>query len=218
VPERKQVDWEAIEREFRAGQLSVSEIGRQHGVSHTAINKKAKAQGWSRNLAAKVKEAVSAKLVSDGVSTASARETIEAAATRVVEVVRSHRNDIANGRKIAQTLFAELIEGSDPENRETIEVEIEDETKGDANGKRRAMMLRAVALPSRASVLLALSSAMKNFIQLERQAFNIEGSPGDDDSSDTQRSVNEISAAIEGKLARIASPGGASSLPQEPVA
>ena len=215
---RSPVDWEAIEREYRAGQLSVSEVGRQYGVSHTAINKKAKAQGWSRNLAAKVKEAVSAKLVSDGVSTASARETIEAAATRVVEVVRSHRNDIASGRAIAQTLFAELTEGSNPENRETIEVEIEDETKGDANGKRRAMMLRAVALPSRASVLLALSSAMKNFIQLERQAFNIEGSPGDDDSSDAQRSVNEISAAIEGKLARIAPAGGSSSVPQEPVA
>lgn len=215
---RKPTDWEAIEREYRAGQLSVSEIGRQHGVSHTAINKKAKAQGWTRNLAAKVKEAVSARLVSDGVSSSNARETIEAAAARVVEVVRSHRNDITQGRTLAQALFNELAEGTDPENREAIEEAIEAETSGDRDTKRRNMMLRAVALPSRASVLLSLSSAVKNFIQLERQAFNIDGSPDDDDQSAVERSVNEISQAIEGKLARIAGPGPTSGVPQEPVA
>ena len=39
------LDREAIEREFRAGQLSVSEIGRIYGVTHTAILKKAKKLG-----------------------------------------------------------------------------------------------------------------------------------------------------------------------------
>jgi hypothetical protein len=212
MAERKPVDWEAVEREYRAGQLSVSEIGRQHGVSHTAINKKAKAQGWTRNLAARVKEAVSTKLVSDGVSSANARETVEAAAARIVEVVRSHRNDIATGRQIAQAMMAELIEAT--EHREEIEDEIEIETAGDRNGKRRAMMLRAVALPSRASTLLSLSSAIKNFIALERQAFNIDGTPSDDEP-DEQRGINEIVQSIEGKLARIAAAGTAESIPQK---
>jgi len=58
---RPVIDWEAIEREFRAGQLSVVEIGRQHGLSHTAINKRAKRDGWTRNLADKVRKAVSAR-------------------------------------------------------------------------------------------------------------------------------------------------------------
>jgi DNA-binding Lrp family transcriptional regulator len=42
MTERMSVDWEAIEREYRAGQLSVREIARQQGLSHTAINKRAK--------------------------------------------------------------------------------------------------------------------------------------------------------------------------------
>ena len=42
---RPAIDWEKIEREYRAGQLSVVEIGRQHGISHTAINKRAKRDG-----------------------------------------------------------------------------------------------------------------------------------------------------------------------------
>jgi len=171
-------DWEAIEREYRAGQLSVSEIGRQHGVSHTAINKKAKAQAWTRNLAAKVKEAVSAQLVSDGVSTANARQAVETAAARVVEVVRSHRNDISTGRKLVGALFNELNEAT--EHRFDIDEAIEVETASDTNGKRAAMMRRAVALPSRAATLLSLSGALKNIITLERQAFSIEGDAPDD--------------------------------------
>lgn len=196
--ERRPIDWEAVEREYRAGQLSVSEIGRQHHVSHTAINKKAKAQGWSRNLAAKVKEAVSTRLVSDGVSASNARETIDAAAARVVEVVRSHRNDIAEGRKLTKALFDELNEGT--VNRDEIEQAIEQETAGDGNGKRRARMLRAVALPSRTSVLVGLSSALKNFVALERQAFGIDGSPGDDDGGKkTELTDDELAAIATGR-------------------
>lgn len=185
----KVTDWEAIEREYRAGQLSVSEIGRQHGVSHTAINKKAKAQGWTRNLAAKVKAAVSTALVSDGVSAANARETVEAAAARVVDVVRSHRRDIATGRNIVQSLFEELIEAT--ANRHDIEDAIHEDTRGGddgsaAQGKRRAMMLRAVALPSRASTMQSLSAALKGLVALERQAFSIEGDAEDPDAPPTK--------------------------------
>lgn len=166
------IDWERIEAEYRAGQLSVSEIGRQHGVSHTAINKKAKAQGWTRNLAEKVREEVSARLVSDGVSAANARETIDLAAARGVEVVRQHRNDLRTGRTIVADLMAELltVNGSGDE----IEAAIEEETKDDKTGQRRALMLKAVSLPSRAGVIKDLSAAMKNLIPLERQAFSLD--------------------------------------------
>jgi hypothetical protein len=41
-----------------------------------------------------------------------------------------------------------------------IEEAIEDETIDDDNGKRRAMMLRAAALPSRAGVIVNLSTAL----------------------------------------------------------
>lgn len=177
---KPKTDWEAIEREYRAGQLSVSEIGRQHGVSHTAINKKAKLQGWTKNLAAKVRQVVSDRLVSDEVSTANARETVEAAASRVVDVVRSHRKDISTGRLMVQALFEELAEAT--EKRDEIEEAIEDETAGSSPGnmKRRAAMLRAVALPSRASTMQSLAGAVKTLVQLERQAFNIDSQPDDD--------------------------------------
>ncbi|WP_448206480.1 hypothetical protein [Azospirillum sp. sgz302134] len=178
MAERKPTDWEAIEREYRAGQLSVSEIGRQYGVSHTAINKKAKSQGWTRNLAERVREEVSARLVSDGVSAANARETVELAAARGVEIVRSHRQDIASGRKMVSLLMKELETAT--VHIDDIEEVIEEETADDSNGKRRAMMQMAVALPSRAKTIASLSMAMKNLIGLERQAFNLSDGPDDE--------------------------------------
>ncbi len=173
-------DWEAIEREYRAGQLSVTQVGRAYGVSHTAINKRAKKESWARDLTAKVREAASARLVSDGVVSASvsapnARETIDVAAARVVDVVRSHRRDISVGRAMVATLMAELQGGT--ADREAIEEAIEVETADDTNGQRRTAMLRAVALPSRAGVVKALSEAMKHLVALERQAFSIDATP-----------------------------------------
>jgi len=171
---RKSVDWEAIEREYRTGQHSIAEIGRHFDISHPAILKRAKRDGWTRNLAAKVREAVTAKLVTSEVTGAAGqRETIEAAAARVVQVVREHRKDIGSGRSIVRNLFAELAEAS--ERHDELEDDIVAETADDARAGRRTAMLRAVSLSTRAGVAFTLSSAMKNLVVLEREAFGLEG-------------------------------------------
>jgi hypothetical protein len=42
-------DWEAIESAYRAGVMSLRDIGAQYGVSEGAIRKKAKKLEWVRN-------------------------------------------------------------------------------------------------------------------------------------------------------------------------
>lgn len=196
----KNTDWEAIEREYRAGQLSVVEIGRQHGVSHTAINKRAKKEGWKRDLSSRVRAEVSARLVSPEVSEANAEEAIETAASRGVEVVRQHRASLSHANRIVSKLLDELERGTD--NAEEIEDEIEIETSGDRNGKRRAMMLKAVSLPSRASTATALTQALKNLIPLERQAFKLDDDippdPTDEDASSRYAMARRIAFALTG--------------------
>ncbi|WP_072389841.1 hypothetical protein [Hyphomicrobium sp. CS1GBMeth3] len=169
---KPEIDWEGIEREYRAGQLSVVEIGRQFGVSHTAINKRAKKNGWTRDLTEKVRKEVSARLVSDEVSATNAREAVTLAAERGVQVVRSHRNDISQGRERVTELIDELKEATT--HRAEIEAAIEEETAGDKNSERRNRMLRAVGLPARAGVIRELATALKALIPLERQAFNLD--------------------------------------------
>lgn len=41
------VDWATIRREYEAGTASVRELGRKHFISHTAINKRLKREGWA---------------------------------------------------------------------------------------------------------------------------------------------------------------------------
>jgi hypothetical protein len=193
MTERKNVDWEAIEREYRAGQLTVVEIGRQHGLSHTAINKRAKRDGWTRNLADKVREEVSARLVSE--STETERTAIEPAVARGVQVVREHRASIGRGQRLVSALFGELEKAS--ESRDEIEAAIEEETENEDNGKRRAMMLRAVALPSRAGVIVNLSNALRTLVALERQAFNLgDGLAGNDRAPDVPVTDDRRKAAL----------------------
>jgi hypothetical protein len=152
-------DWEAIEREFRAGQLSLREIAREHGITDTAIRKKAKEFGWVRDLSEQVREKVRTELVRDAVRTPNAREPeiVEAAAARGVEVVREHRRDIAGARRRAARIgsqidrLLEVLETMQPE---------------DENFLGR--------VSSAASANNALSQALSRVIPLERQAFSLD--------------------------------------------
>lgn len=178
---RPALDWEAIEREYRAGQLSVVEIGRQHGCTHGAINKRAKRDGWTRDLSARVRNRAKAKLVSPEVSAANAEQAVEDAAARVVQVVREHRRDIGAGRSLVGRMMSEL--DATTSQQDALEVEILAVTGEDSSDRRRAAMMKAISLPSRAVVIRDLSTAMKNLVTLERQAFSMDADPGEDAKS-----------------------------------
>lgn len=195
---KKATDWEAIEREYRAGQLSVREIGLQHEVSHTAINKRAKAEGWTRDLAKAVRQEVSNRLVSTEVSSANAQEAVDTAAARGVELVRQHRKSLSRAQSIIEKLLFELERGTD--NIEEIEDAIEQETQDDKDSKRRNMMLKAVSLPTRASTAAALSLTIKNIIPLERVAFNLDERSTPDEPDNGSVAVSGTAAFITDTL------------------
>lgn len=165
---RSDANWQAVEREYRAGQLSVREIGRLHGVSHTAIAKRAWKEGWTRDLAAKVRTEVVSRLVSSEVASGNADQAVDDAASRAVALVREHRQDVRAARRLVTSLVVELQDASD--NIDDIEVAIEAES--DSN-RRRAMM-KAVSLPTRASVITNLTAALKNVVTLERGVFGLD--------------------------------------------
>lgn len=51
---KPQPDWKAIELDYRAGIKTLREIADAHGITHGAINKRAKRDGWTRDLKAKI--------------------------------------------------------------------------------------------------------------------------------------------------------------------
>lgn len=172
---RKRVDWEAAERDFRAGMLSNREIGTMYGVSEGMIRKKAKEMGWLRDLTQQIQEKARAE-IARAAAPQTEKEVIATAAAAVVQVVRLHRTRIGRANEGIDILFSQLIESAT--NRDAIEQDIEDETAGEKNPERRNRMLRAVSLPSHAAVMLSLTNALKNLVGMERQAFNIDEDKG----------------------------------------
>lgn len=183
MAKRKQIDWEAIEKEFRVNQLSNVQIAKNHDISETAIRKKAKQYGWKKDLSQRVRERVREKLVRDEVREPNAddEKIVDAVAERGAKVITIHRQDIAKSQSLVQLFQGQLQEAATQ--RDEIKDSIIDETKneeGKADQKRRNMMLKAVSLPAHSGVLRDLTIAQKNLIYLERQAFNIdEGQDGE---------------------------------------
>lgn len=179
-------DWEAIESAYRAGLLSVREIASQQGVTHTAINKRAKRDGWERDLKAKIKakadSLVSKREVSRLVSTEKAvseRQLIEASAEVIANVRMEHRGDIRRAREITNSLFDELgAECADVASLSKLgELMIEPDENG--RDKLNEIYHSIIAMPERVKSVKALSDALKNLIGLERQAYDIDGPEGD---------------------------------------
>lgn len=182
-------DWEAIESAYRAGLLSVREIGSQNGVTHTAINKRAKKEGWERDLKAKIKakaEAlVSRREVSKQVSTERAvsdRQLIEANAEVIATVRMEHRGDIRRARSIANTLLTELeAECTDVASlNELGELLRREDDKG--MDKLNDLYHKVISMPGRVKSMKDLSDTLKTLIGLERQAYDIDGPVGDEAS------------------------------------
>lgn len=167
----KQPDWEAIERAYRAGSLSVRAIGEGNGVNHATILKRAKKEGWTRDLTEQVRTATKQKVTTavtrDGnrAPLVTDAEIIEEASEQAASVVLAHRTGLARWRSIAGKLSDALDE-----------IEVNEANLGDF---------------SRA--LNAGVDAQLKVIKGERQAYNLDTDEGDKTVSGLSDLMDELS-------------------------
>jgi len=206
MTEKTTPDWERIEQLYRAGVLSVREIGGACGVSHTAINKRAKSGGWERNLKAKIQAKADALVSRAEVSTEVSKETlatergiVEANAQVIANIRISHRTDIGRYRKLANSLLEELEGLTD--NRDLF-AQLGDLLRSeDDNGqdKLNDLYQKVISLPSRTKTLKDLGDTLKVLIALERQAYSIDDEqPVDDRSKLTEEELDRRIAKLSG--------------------
>ncbi|MDF2489437.1 MAG: hypothetical protein K0S77_2059 [Pseudomonas sp.] len=199
----KQPDWEAIERAYRAGLLSIREIASAHEVSHTAINKRAKRDGWDRDLKAKIKAKadalVSKREVSTEVSSKQAeteRQIIELNAEVIANIRMAHRGDISRGRRLTNKLLDELE--SLTEEQGTIKELIEqlkdgDHEDGEAMADALALAKKMSALPARTKTMRELAETLKTLVALERQAYDLDVKQGGSEEDTLSKLMDELS-------------------------
>ncbi|HEK0427395.1 TPA: hypothetical protein SMO85_003547 [Proteus mirabilis] len=177
----KRPDWEAIESAYRAGVMSIREIASQYEITHQAISKRAKKEGWERDLKAKVKaraeNLVAKREVASLVATEKAiseRQLIEANAEVIANVRMEHRDDIRRARELTNNLFDELsAECADvPALRKLGELMFSPDDNG--RDKLNEIYHSIISLPERVKSAKALSETLKNLVGLERQAYGLD--------------------------------------------
>jgi hypothetical protein len=168
---RVKYDWEAIKREYRAGQLSISEIAAQFGCRRETISRRATKEGWTRDLAPAVRKAVASKVtrITSQVTDPNVTddEIIEKAADRGAEVITLHRQDIAALRELEAKLIAELRDNPTKLYLAQYQGQIIEKTVG-------------LTAAERAQAANNLANVQHKRIALERQAFNLNDSGFDD--------------------------------------
>lgn len=181
MTEKKPTDWERIEADYRAGLLSVREIAAANGVSHTAIQKRAKADSWSRDLGAKIKARADALVAKREVATQVATERvetdrglIEANAEVIANVRLGHRKDIAKGRTLAMALLCELeAQTGDVESLQKLgELMLAPDEKG--LDRLNELYMKVISLPGRTKTMKDLGDTLHKLIGLEREAYGLE--------------------------------------------
>lgn len=182
-------DWERIELDYRAGVKSLREIAQGSGVSHVSISKRAKAQGWTRSLKAKIQskadDLVNKALVNsrvNSVNPVTERETIDANAQAVAFIKLAHRTDIQRTRNITMLLLGELEEQMCRDTKTMLEEvaatlserAADGYQDGDAQDLLAEIFAKVKSLPTKAKVLKDLGDSLRTLITLERQAFGLD--------------------------------------------
>lgn len=180
VTAARTIDWERIELDYRAGVKTLRQIAEENDVTHGAINKRAKRDGWERDLSAKIvakaESLVSKAEVSKQVSKealVTERAVIEANAQAIADVILSHRKDIQRNRSLAGKMLSELeAQTNDPELFEQLAELMADP---DQSGVDKLNMLyrKVLSLPSRIDSAKKLAETMRVMVALEREAFGV---------------------------------------------
>lgn len=154
---RKDVDWEGIERDYRAGILTLRQIAETYGTTHVTVFNRAKKEGWDRDLAAKIAAKAEALLNKQSINenlndSVSEREVVESNARVVAIVALAHRHDIKGLRELAAKYKDELEDCEED-------------------------------LQRRAAILKTLTDVQTRLIQTEREAYGMDkGDPTGQDA------------------------------------
>lgn len=217
VPQRAPVDWELIERHYRAGILSLREIAKECGVTEGAIRKRAKKDGWARDLTGKIQQRADDLVRKEAVRTpstqltpASEKEVVEANAELQYRIRMAHRQDIGRTRSLFAKLMDEVESQSD--NLEIFEKlgELLDESGTNERGtwvndKLNEIYRKVISTPGRVDSAKKLTEILEKVVKLERQAFGLDDdAPAEEEArqtrmTDAERAVRLFNILQAGK-------------------
>ena len=183
----KPTDWERIELDYRAGIKTLRQIADEHGISHVAVAKRAKRDGWTRDLAGKIQakadELVNKSLVTSAVTAETKiaeKAVIDANAQAVADIRLAHRSDIRRARNLTNSLLAELEAQTDPSTLSMLHELGELLRSEDDNGqdRRNDLYMKVISLSERSKTMKTLADSLRVVVDMERTAFSMDKDQG----------------------------------------
>ena len=200
MEEKKVIDWKGIEREYRAGIRTLRAIAEEYGITHGAINKRAKAEGWPRDLTEKIKAAaqdkVSKAMVSKLVSKedlVTERQVVEANAEIVARADLINRKDVLLALDVSRSQLEEVAVLCEPEFRQRLVAlgeacDMSTETRAD---KANELYRYVISLSGRVKLSKEIAAAHGVYIPMQRKILKL-----DADSERSQSSLDALMAKI----------------------
>lgn len=205
---KKTIDWDLIEKDWRAGVKTKKQMSVEYEVSRAAMDKHFEKRGISRNLIVKIRaeaEAIVSKSVvkraapsapgdDPGLAPATEREIVDANAAMQSDIILAHRTNIQRAHRLSMSLLAELEFQTDNEGmlQELAEQMYEPPQRGP--NRRLELLEKVISLASRAGTMKTLADSLRGLIAMERQAFGLDKKEGDESGTGVEDVIARVRA------------------------
>lgn len=203
--EKRVVDWKSVEREYRAGIKTLRTIAEEHGITHGAVNKKAKLEGWSRDLSGKIHaaaaEKVSKALVSSEVSKVSKiteKQVVEANAEIIASADLINRKDVLLALDVSRSQLEEVATLCDPKFRADLErlAEWMDQSAPGKPDRVNEIYRYVISLAGRVKLSKEIAAAHGVYIPMQRKILKLD-EEGDRNQSNLDALLAKINASAD---------------------
>lgn len=183
-------NWEAIERDYRAGVRSLEMIGQEYGVTKGRISQVAKAKGWSRDLNAKIKakaeEKVAQSVLNETLNAdlnaqrkVAEDQVVEANAELIAQKLFGQRSDVTRYRGLINKLTDQLeLQLDSPDLFERLAELMSEGAEDGAIDKLNEAYRKVISLPSKVDTAKKLAETLRILIELERKVLKLDSDSG----------------------------------------
>lgn len=194
------VDWLIVEKDYRAGIKNLRQIGTENGVTEGAIRKRAKRDGWTRDLGARIqakaedlvrKEEVRKVGTQTNLDVPTERQVVEANAHAVAHVDLTNRKDVLRGMDVSRQHIEELAALNDPTFRDRLvwlgevmdESGVDDETGKLVKDKANELYRYIIDMPGRVKMAKEVAAAVGVYVPMMRKIYKLDAEAKDGASS-----------------------------------
>lgn len=184
---KKHIDWELVERDYRAGLKTLRQMAAEYGVSHVTISQRAKRYGWERDLEKKIQQAAKNKATRAEANKSANKDlktdaqVVEVYADVVASVDLLQREDVKLAIDNTRSQLQELVALGDPMFRERLEAlgEEFDESGPTPNGgwkvdKKKELYDYIISLSGRVKMAKEIAGSHGVYIPLQRKIFGLD--------------------------------------------